>query len=300
VAPDLVVLGNLLVDDVVLPDGRTRMGQPGGAALYFALGATLWGGKPGVVTWAGDDYPRDALEAAAARGADLAGVRALGKPGLRTWLLYEGRVRRVVHRLLGPAHADVSPTSDLLPPSWRAARAFHVAPQPLQVQEELIRALSPVEGALLSLDPYVPVRPDTLAAWRHLAARVDVFFLSEDDLDVPGALDEPRPVLEALASGRLRFLLFKRGERGGLALDARERRWTEWPARAERVVDATGAGDAFAAGVLAGLLKGEALAGALVRGAVGASFALEEWGPAGLLAATAERAEARLRAWSPG
>ena len=27
-SPDLVLLGNLLVDDVVFPDGRTRMAQP--------------------------------------------------------------------------------------------------------------------------------------------------------------------------------------------------------------------------------------------------------------------------------
>jgi len=42
VIPDLVVLGNLLVDDMVFPDGRTRMAEPGGATLYAALGASLW------------------------------------------------------------------------------------------------------------------------------------------------------------------------------------------------------------------------------------------------------------------
>ena len=42
-SPDLVVLGNLLVDDMVFPDGRTRKAEPGGATLYAALGASLWG-----------------------------------------------------------------------------------------------------------------------------------------------------------------------------------------------------------------------------------------------------------------
>ena len=41
--PDLVLLGNLLVDDVVFADGSTRMGQAGGAMLYAALAASLWG-----------------------------------------------------------------------------------------------------------------------------------------------------------------------------------------------------------------------------------------------------------------
>ncbi|PYQ42623.1 MAG: hypothetical protein DMF77_12365 [Acidobacteria bacterium] len=54
--PDLVVLGNLLVDDMVFPDGRTRMAEPGGATLYAALGASLWGLPAGVASVRGDDY----------------------------------------------------------------------------------------------------------------------------------------------------------------------------------------------------------------------------------------------------
>ena len=75
--PDLVVLGNLLVDDMVFPDGRTRMSEPGGATLYAALGASLWGVATGVASVRGDDYPDSALEALAARGVDLSGARPL-------------------------------------------------------------------------------------------------------------------------------------------------------------------------------------------------------------------------------
>ena len=58
--------------------------------------------------------------------------------------------------------------------------------------------------------------------------------------------DEPRAALRSLASGRLRFVLFKRGARGGILYDAREDRFVEWAPRAAAVVDPTGAGDAFA------------------------------------------------------
>src|SRR4029079_2069189 len=84
VIPALVVLGNLLVDDMVFPDGRTRMAEPGGATLYAALGASLWGLAAGVASVRGDDYPASALDALTARGVDLSGVRPLGGPGLRT------------------------------------------------------------------------------------------------------------------------------------------------------------------------------------------------------------------------
>src|SRR5262249_36503751 len=97
--PDLVLLGNLLVDDVGFADGRTRMGQPGGAMLYAALAASLWGVSTGCVSLRGDDYPSTALDELRARGVALDGVHALHRNGVRTWLLYEGAIRRVIHRL---------------------------------------------------------------------------------------------------------------------------------------------------------------------------------------------------------
>ncbi len=123
---DLVVLGNLLVDDVVLPDGRTRMAEPGGAALYVALGAWLWGLRVGIVAVRGDEYPVETLESLASRGIALEGVARLGRPGLRTWLLYEGVRRQIIHRLDGPTHLEMSPAPGAIPADWRDARAFHL------------------------------------------------------------------------------------------------------------------------------------------------------------------------------
>ena len=74
-SPELVVLGNLLVDDIVLQDGTTLMGEPGGAVLHVALAASLWGTRVGLVSIAGDNYSRATLQALAERGIDLAGIR---------------------------------------------------------------------------------------------------------------------------------------------------------------------------------------------------------------------------------
>jgi sugar/nucleoside kinase (ribokinase family) len=295
--PDLVVLGNLLVDDMVFPDGRTRMGEPGGATLYAALGASLWGLPAGVASVRGDDYPASALEALTARGVDISGVRPLGRPGLRTWLLYEGARRQVIHHLDQPSHAEVSPVAAALPSPWRQARAFHLAPMPFAVQRELALELSRIPGAFVSLDPYRLLTADSVSDWREVVAQVDALFLSEDELEV-GSRDAPHAALRSLAGGRLRFVLFKRGARGGILYDAREDGFLDWAPRAAAVVDPTGAGDAFAAGFLAGWLRGEERDAALWRGVVGASYAIEDWGAAGLLEADRAAAEARLVDWS--
>ena len=112
-----------------------------------------------------------------------------------------------------------------------------------------------------------------------------------------GSRDEPRAALRSLASGRLRFVLFKRGARGGLLYDAREDGFVQWAPRAAAVVDPTGAGDAFAASFLAGWLRGDSLEDALWRCVVGASFAIEDWGAAGLFRADRAAAAQRLQAW---
>lgn len=295
--PDLVVLGNLLVDDMVFPDGRTRMAEAGGAALYAALGASLWGLPTGVASVLGAEYPAPALAALAARGVDLAGVRPLGAPGVRTWLLYEGTRRQVIHRLDRPSHADVSPRAADVPAVWRTARAFHLAPMPFAVQCDLVQELSRIEGAFLSLDPYRLLTSDSLGEWRDVCARVDALFFSEDEMEM-GSREDPCPALRSLAGGRLRLVLFKRGARGGILYDVRGERFVEWAPRTAAFVDPTGAGDAFAAGFLAGWLRGEGLEPALLRGVVTASFAIEDWGTAGMLSADAATAAARLEAWT--
>jgi len=297
VIPSIVLLGNLLVDDVVLTDGTTRMGQAGGALLYGALGATLWESRPGLVSVLGDDYPAQALEKLQQRGVDLAGVQPLGRSGVRTWLLYEGDARRLIHRLGCPTHEEVSPSPALIPSEWTAARAFHLAPMPFDVQRELLTALRAHRPAFISVDPHLPVTEETLPEWRRALADADAFFPGEDELLLDGAHADPHRVLPRLVSGRLRFVVFKRGARGGVLYDAHDERFYSWDARSVVVVDQTGAGDAFGAGLILAHLEGLPVEACLQRAVVTASFAVGGWGPEALLAATRAEAEARVRQW---
>ena len=290
--PELLVLGNLLVDDVVFADGSTRMGQAGGAALYVALAASLFGVRVGLVSVRGEDYPKAVLQALIERGVAMDAVASLGRPGLRTWLLYEGRVRRVVHHLDGPSHTAVSPTLGQIPAVWlQNARAVHLAPMPFEVQRRIAHGLASRDNHLLvSLDPYELLQDQgDVERWRDLLMDVDLFFFGEDEMLLPSS---PKQVLDGLSSDRLRGIALKHGVRGGIFWDAG--RLFAWSPRESEVVDPTGAGDAFAAGFVAGRLKGEDLKGCLRYAVVAASFALEGQGADGLLAATPEQVAERL------
>ena len=308
--PSIVLLGNLLVDDVVLADGTTRMGQPGGALLYGALGASLWESRPGLVSVLGDDYPVQTLEQLQQRGVDLSGVHRLGRAGVRTWLLYEGDVRRLIHRLGCPTHEEVSPHPALIPAEWIAARAFHLAPMPFEVQRRLLTMLStgrsgsnsfppklPAPDAFVSIDPHEPVTEETLHEWREALAGADAFLPGEDELLLDGAQADPHRAIPRLVNGRLRFVVFKRGAKGGILYDAHEERFYTWDARTAALVDQTGAGDAFGVGLVLAHLEGLPIEACLRRAIVTASFAVASWGPEALLAAARADAEARLRLW---
>jgi sugar/nucleoside kinase (ribokinase family) len=300
VIPSIVLVGNLLVDDVVFADGATRMGQPGGALLYGALGATLWESRPGLVSVVGDDYPTRVLDKLQQRGVDLAGVHWLGRSGVRTWLLYEGHARRLIHRLGCPTHEEVSPRPALIPSEWSAAPAFHLAPMPFEVQRTLLTALRAHTAAFVSIDPHQAVSEETLHEWREALADADAFFPGEDELLLEGADTDPHRALPRLVNGRLRFVVFKRGAKGGMLYDAHHGRFYSWDARAAAVVDQTGAGDAFSVALVLAHLEGLPIEVCLQRAVVTASFAVAAWGPEAMLAATRAGAEARLRQWYGG
>ena len=88
---------------------------------------------------------------------------------------------------------------------------------------------------------------------------------------------------------------FKRGASGGTLFDARDERFYAWDARTAGVVDQTGAGDAFSAGLILAHLTGLPVETCLDAPSSRASFAVADWGPEALLAATRTEAEARWR-----
>jgi sugar/nucleoside kinase (ribokinase family) len=152
-------------------------------------------------------------------------------------------------------------------------------------------------SAFVSIDPHAPVTEETLPRWREALANADAFLPGEDELLLDGAHTNPQEALPRLVNGRLRFVIFKRGAKGGILYDAHDERFYRWTARAPAVVDQTGAGDAFGVALILAHLEGLSIDACLQRAIVTASFAVAGWGPEALLTATRADAEARLQQW---
>jgi sugar/nucleoside kinase (ribokinase family) len=292
VTPSISVFGNLTIDDLVFPDGSTRWAVPGGSAVYAAMGISLWTGYASIVAPIGADYPVEALD----KRVDLSRCRRMPRT-LRNWGLYEEDGRRhFVSRSATRNWSEFCPKPADATSSHQTAA--HIAPMPHDIAIGLIRELRKAGTLSISLD----LDDHDLLGKTNLDAIIEL--LREVDLFLPGHQDalaifqDVAPLeglrrLRALASN-VTLIAMKCGAGGVIAHVAGAREWIRIPAVPVDLVDATGAGDAFCGGVLAGFAEENDPIEALLYGAVSASFCVEGLGFAGLAAATEEKASARL------
>jgi len=109
----------------------------------------------------------------------------------------------------------------------------------------------------------------------ELAGRADVVLVGADEARRVFGTDDAAELRRQLPGPRL--LVIKDGARRALAVD-REGAVVEQPALRVDVLEPVGAGDAFAAGLLAGMVRGEPVERWLRRGHLGAAAALTTTG----------------------
>lgn len=136
-------------------------------------------------------------------------------------------------------------------------------------------------GVLLSFDvnyrSKLWSRDEAAPVLRDLAARADILFVGDDEIELlaPGAPGE-LAAADSLVEHGAAEVVMKRGARGAMVLAGGD--VYEQPARRADVVDPVGAGDAFAGGYLAELLRGGAPAERLRIATLCGAFAVEASG----------------------
>lgn len=299
VPPSLVCLGNLTVDDVILPDGTSQPGCMGGDALYAALAARLWEPAVEMVTPVGKDLPPEVTAQIMQAGFSFAGLPQRSVPTIHNQVRYDDHGGRswTLHTPPGDFHT-LSPLPQDVPPAYLAARTFLVAAMSLDAQEQLVEWLRTHTTAIIALDvqeDYIRGNEDRLDA---LIRQVDVFMPSEEEVRrLVGHEDWLRAAQLWAASGP-RVVVIKRGAAGSLLYDARRDHAFDTPAFPTPAVDTTGAGDAYCGGFLAMLTREPGRLDRAARaGAVSASFAIAGFGMGPLLSARPAEATERLTQW---
>ena len=287
----VAVVGSVALDTVETPHG-CREGLLGGSATFFAAAARFFA-PVRVVGAVGDDFP-------------ATDERLLHELGVDTALLDRRPGRTYAwHGRYGSDYANATTIA-------RDTGVFEDYSPQLPAAPELgalfLGAIAPpLQQHVLESWPDIPlVALDTREAWIEearidvlsLSARVDWLIVNVFELAALTGHEAMEPGVQELFGRGVRGIVVKRGAEGAtLFCDGR---MLSVPAFRTRVVDPTGAGDAFAGGFVATIASAHdgdrvsALAQGLRRGAALASVTVEGFGLEAL--AAVERAEIEARA----
>lgn len=261
--PSVIAIGEALGDLVPNQDGMYEL-HPGGAVANVAVNLSRWGIGCGLVTRVGSDFVGDfLLEFLRRNGVDVRFVRR--KPGARTGLVFvslDERGERDFTFYGRPSADQFVSTRDVTTAYIRSCRVLHygsismMSPPSRSATLKAIRIARRL-GRIVTYDANV-----RLNLWerRHGAARRQIRTLYRHADVVKLSVEELRFLFDASAeSPRLtrifapQQVVFITGGQDGCHV-RRGSFTTHVPARRVKAVDTTGAGDAFMAGVIHGIV----------------------------------------------
>ncbi len=295
----------------------------GGNLPYAAVGLKVWGETAGLVCRIGEDFPVSWLERFYDLGFDLEGVTIVpGATDSRRFIAYEedgtahyeNAVQHFVDRaltyppgLLG--YRGISPNissrttpikqsiqiSDI-PRAYLEATAVHICPVDYLSHVILPTVFRRGQASTITLTP-APGYMDP-SFWEEipgLLSDLTAFIASEEEARhlFQGRSTDLWEMAEALAGYGPEFIVFRQESWGHLLYDrVSGRRWIV-PGYQSRIVDPTGAADAFAGGFLTGYRQHYDPLEAALMGGIAASLVLEGSGVFYALEAMPGLAEAR-------
>ncbi|GAA4596517.1 sugar kinase [Planotetraspora phitsanulokensis] len=275
----------LRASDPIRLGGTMRL-SVAGAESNVAIGLARLGHR---VRWTGlvgaDETGELVLRTLRAEGVDVSHARSDGR-GPTGLILFERRIgdlTRVIYHRAGSA-ASYLDTADVLPALDPAPRLLHVTGitpalglGPAAAVDAAVRAAADA-GVQVCLDVNHRSRlwsRDTAAeVLRPLASRLSVVIASDDELELvaPASATTEHERVAALLDAGVSEVVVKRGADGASGHTLAETLHVK--ARRVPVTDLVGAGDAFVAGHLSGLLDGLDLAGCLERAVTAGAFAV--------------------------
>ena len=328
----IITAGGMRIDYLITQEGEARTGLVGGNALYSAVGAALWkerlNGRVGLWARIGRNYPQEWPAELEALGLDTAGlVRIRGEQDHRTFYAYtpDGKredtnpaahfarigqplpdsLKGYIHSTPGQDNPHQYEPLALRPEDWpssySAASAVHLAPISIRTHMELPPALRQRGVQLITIDPGERyMRPDLIPSLRRFLPHIDAFLPSAQEVrSFFGKEVGLWEAAEILAGWGPPVVIIKYGAQGVLIYERENGRKTHLPALHSagdgRIVDITGAGDAFCGGFLAGLATTRDTIKAAEMGLISASLVLEGYGALYALHQPQEEPERRLK-----
>lgn len=266
---DVIVLGDVNVDLIAHLDSYPTQGQDafassielhsGGSAANMATVLAQIGVKVSLIARIGSDpIGIKALHALQEAGVILNSLQrdAVTITGLMVVLVTPDGERTI----LGYRGANVwTDPGQIQEQEFRQARLFHLSGYALLTDPQRTAALHAMEmarryGLTLTLDPGMVLPEVTRNEAKQMLPMIDILLLNLAEAYQWTGTVEPEECVSRLLAIGVRTVALKLGQEG--CLIGQSAGLTRVPAFTVQVRDSTGAGDSFAAGILAGYLSG--------------------------------------------
>jgi cytidine kinase len=290
----LLVTGSIGIDTIETPFGK-RDNVVGGSAIYFSYAASFFT-PVRLVGVIGPDYPHDLKAIFRGRDVDLSGLEV--RPGSKSFRWHGSYVQNMNEAQTVSVDLNVlAEQAPKIPGAFLDSKFVFLANTHPQLQASFADALTQKKLVIA----------DTMNLWienargdlLNLLKKVDGLVLNDGEARLlTGEKNMIVAAKQVLKMGP-KFVVIKKGEHGSLAAVGNE--IIVLPAfPAEQVIDPTGAGDSFAAGMMGYLATQNSFSAATLRramafGTVVASHTIAGFSLEGLSAATREKIDAR---WS--
>ncbi len=279
---DIVSVGHFALDSIFLPDRSTPFVVLGGSATYVSFAARRLGARVAVVSKVGSDFPAAYLWWLRQEGVDLSGVAKVeNAQTTRFELKYNSDLSDRILRLKNRAPPI---TIDDLPDSLKA-KAIHIGPIAGEITYEVVEKLRSC-AEVLSLDPQGLVRNfdangnvtySTLTDNRILNL-VNIYKSSLAEIEAVTNQSDLNSAIKAIHDHGVETVIVTLGMKG--AVLSVKGNISNIPACVpEKLVDPTGAGDAFIGGFLAEYINDANYLRCACVGSAVASLAVEALGP---------------------
>jgi sugar/nucleoside kinase (ribokinase family) len=279
---DIVVVGHLSIDSIILPNKQTPYTILGGSSAYVSLSARRLGANVHVVSKVGGDFPKAYLWWLSQEGIDTTNIHVVENEKTTKFELkyskdFSTRILKLISRAPSINIKDI--------PSSLKAKVVHLAPIANEIQYETAEELRK-RAVILSIDPQGLVRTfneegivaHEILKDKHILELADIYKSSKEEIEAVTGTMDLHAAIKALHNFGVETVIVTFGKKGAiLSVDGTT---YEIPAYwSTKIVDPTGAGDAFMGGFLAEYTRDKEVLWCACVGSAIASTVVEGVGP---------------------
>jgi sugar/nucleoside kinase (ribokinase family) len=277
---DVVTAGHLSIDSIFLPDRPNPFVVLGGSPAYVSFAARRLDSTVSIISNVGADFPSAYRWWMAQEGVNISSILQRECSSTRFELEYDASLSSRILRLRSKA----SPIMVEDVPVFKA-KAVHVAPIDREISLDVVEKLKGC-AEVLSLDPQGLIRnpsEDGRIEYARLEDQrildlISIYKSSEKELKLVTGFEQVEDGIKAVHAHGVKIVIVTSGVQG-LLLSIEGTQYRVPAYTPVKVVDPTGAGDAFMGGFLAEYVYGENLFRCACVGAAVASLVVEGLGP---------------------